>query len=102
MSYGRLNFKSQSVGVRLRAAREARATPGYFDGPGMDCTGTPLGERLGIAALYAGKGEPDTARIAALLVVSDLPDTAENRAAARAHLAEISRFVQLTVKGELS
>lgn len=96
----RLRHNTPSRTLRLQAARHIARMPGYVRSPGADCTGNALGERLGIAAIYAGKGDQDNARTAALLAVAGVTDTLENRAALRASFEQITRLVRVTVTGE--
>lgn len=77
----RLRHNATGLGLRLRSINDAkRAGAPLVTGPGRDCTGTELGERLGIAALYAGRGDNANACSTALLACAGLPDTAANRA----------------------
>ena len=76
----RLRFAGNGYRLRLASLRELQAMPGFVPGPGRDCTGNELGERLGIAALYAGHGDEDSARAAALLALAGVPDSPEHRA----------------------
>lgn len=95
----RIRHNTPSLGRRIASAREQARTPGYVPGPGADCTGNALGERLGIAALHAGRGEADAARAAALLVVAGLTDTPRNREAVQASFASIRHVVHVAVSG---
>lgn len=70
----------RGIGQRISAARGTARMVNRVDSPGIECTRTALGERLGIAALYGGHGDADNARAAALLAVAELPDTPANRA----------------------
>lgn len=96
----RIRHNTPSLTMRISTARSIARMPGYVPGPGQDCTGNPLGERLGIAAIYAGKGDDDNARTAALLAVAGVRDTPDNRAAIRASFEQITRLVRVTVTGE--
>ena len=94
---GRLRSSSQHVGLRMRALAEIRREGRVPNvGPGVECTGTPLGERLGIAAIFAGRGEQGTGVAVALLAIAGVPDTPEARAhvlAAMDHIAGAVRAV---------
>jgi hypothetical protein len=94
---GRLRSSSPGVGLRLRSIQQARREGRLVEGPERECTGTPLGERLGIAALYAGHGDADTARATALLVCAGISDTPDNRAAVLGAIDEIRNTVRLAV-----
>lgn len=91
MSRVRVNSFSRSA--RLHTGRRLKAIPGYAPPPGA-CVGTVLGERLGIAAIYAGHEDADNARSAALLAVTGLPDTPANRAAVLASIDAIEAAVR--------
>jgi hypothetical protein len=97
---GRIRATSPGVGVRLRAIRDLRRQGLPIEaGPGRACTGDVLGERLGIAALHAGRGEHDAARAAALLASAGLPDTPEHRAAVTAAFDCIGAAVRAAIGG---
>ncbi|MCR6661862.1 MAG: hypothetical protein NVV60_01610 [Luteimonas sp.] len=94
-----LTHRGTPHGRRIAAARAAMRTPGYVRSPGAECTGNPLGERLGIAAIYAGKGDDDNAQAAALLAVVDVRDTPENRIAVMRHIDQVAQLVRDAVNG---
>lgn len=64
---------------------------------GRECTAHPIGERLGIAAVYAGRGEVGTACASALLVVLGLDDTPRNRDAVLRNLGGIQLAAQRAI-----
>lgn len=76
----RIRHNTPCIGQRIAAAREISRMAERLPSPGVECTRTTLGERLGIAALYGGKGEADSARAAALLAVAGVADSTANRA----------------------
>lgn len=96
----RLRSASPSVGLRLRAIQMAKNTGRFVEGPDRDCTRSELGQRLGIAALYGGHGDTDTARAAALLACAGVSDTPRNRDAVLQNLDALCRTVQLAVSGK--
>ena len=92
---GRLRSSSQHVGLRLRALAEIKREGRVPNvGPGVECTGTPLGERLGIAALYAGRGEQSAGVAVALLAIAGVADTPEARAQVLASIDHIAGVVR--------
>lgn len=92
----RIRHNSPSKTLRLAAAAKLARMPGYVRPPSA-CVDTPLGQRLGIAAVYAGRDDADNARASALLAVADLPDTPANRAAVLASIASIESAVAAAV-----
>lgn len=102
MSRHKISHESHCVGLRLRAVAELRriGRPPHV-GPGVECTGTPLGERLGIAAIYAGRGEQADGAACALLAVAGVQDTPENRAAVLRSIESIAGAVRATTEGGL-
>lgn len=95
----RLRYNSHSIGARLRALHEIESMGGLAPTPGRDCTGTPLGERLGIAALYAGRGDADNAAAAALLAIAGTDDNTDNRAAVLAAIEDVRALVRRATGG---
>lgn len=97
MSGGRLGFRNPSAGGRLRSVQLARREGRYVEPISSECIGSPLGERLGLAAIYAGHGDADAARASALLVCAGVSDTPDNRAAVLGAFDEIRNAVCVAV-----
>lgn len=95
----RLRSTSPGVGVRLRALQQLKREGGLNPGPGRDCTGNDLGERLGIAALYAGRGDTDNANAAALLAIAGVEDSERARAAVLAAIEDVRALVRRATGG---
>jgi hypothetical protein len=96
MNNGRMHRHNAGVGQRMRSIRDmTRQNLRPNLGPGVECTGTPLGERLGIAAIYAGRGEQSTGVAAALLAIAGVEDSAASRASVLASLDHIAGVVRL-------
>jgi hypothetical protein len=89
-----LNFRQPTIGARVRGLRKI----GRFGGTEealfrRACVDTEIGQRLGIAALYGGRGEADAARVTALLACAGLDDTPDNRAAIASDMGAILSLV---------
>lgn len=93
----RLRSASPSAGLRLRAIQMAKNAGRFVEGPDRDCVRTELGQRLGIAALYGGHGDGDSARATALLACVGVSDTPRNREAVLQQLDAITRLVTVSV-----
>jgi|GEM_PF-5121182 len=93
----RLRSASPSVGLRLRAIQMAKNEGRFVEPLDRDCARSELGQRLGIAALYGGQGDGDSARATALLACVGVSDTPRNREAVLQQLDAISRLVRVTV-----
>lgn len=94
----RLRHNSPGVSARLRAIEAARRAGTPVGNPfGRDCVDTTLGQRLGIAAIYGGQGDADTARAAALLACAEITDTPDNRAAVLSAIDDIRNTVREAV-----
>lgn len=94
----RIRANSPGVNLRLRALYECQRR-GALPGPERECAETVLGQRLGIAALYAGRGDRDQAEAAALLACAGVPDTAEHRRQVLDAIAEIRRLIRRAAMG---
>lgn len=90
----RLRFAGNGYQLRLAGLRAQQHVPGFMPGPGPDCTGNALGERLGIAALYAGHGDDDNARAAALLALAGVSDSPEHRACIAGAFDQVAQLVR--------
>lgn len=95
----RLRHNAPGVGARMRALRRITDAGGLQSGPGRDCTGNDLGERLGIAALYAGRGEADDATAAALLAIAGVEDNERARADVLAAIEDVRALVRRATGG---
>lgn len=93
---GRLRSSSQHVGLRMRALAEIQREGRVANvGPGVECTGTPLGECLGIAAIFAGRGEQAAGVAVALLAIAGVADTPDHRARVLLSIDSIAGAVRL-------
>lgn len=95
-----IRHESSGVALRMRSLqllrRQGRAP---HVGPGVECTGTELGQRLGIAAIFAGRGEQATAAAAALLAIAGVEDSPEARTATLALIDTIAATVRQATDG---
>lgn len=91
----RVRFAGAGYKLRLAGLQAQKNVPGFVPGPGADCTGNPLGERLGIAALYAGHGDDDNARAAALLALAGVSDSPEHRAGIASAFDQVAQLVRV-------
>ncbi len=94
-----IRFASTGHALRLRALRDRARMANWVPGPGRDCTGNPLAERLGIAALYAGQGDQDNARAAALLALAGVSDSPEHRAELGDTFDQVAQLVRAAIEG---
>ena len=94
----RVRHNTPGLALRMQSLRAAAHRPGAISADqGRECAGHPIGERLGIAAVYAGRGEVDTARASALLIAAGIDDTPAHRAAVLRGIASIQRAVEAAV-----
>jgi hypothetical protein len=101
-SNGRMDHEGNPVRLRLRALRQLqRRGIKPHVGPGVECTGTLMGERLGIAAIYAGRGEQADGAACALLAVAGITDNHDNRVAVLRSIDQIAGAVRAAIDGGL-